>query len=128
MPYTRSFDAEARRFETRFFGVVPVEEIIRNYMEMIESPEWGPDVVRLIIVESGADLSELTIEVFQTTFVKLLEDTAEIAGPPNKNAWVIESDTTVPIAETWALMPQANELDVFGVFRTRAEALDWLES
>ena len=72
MPYTRSFDAEARRFETRFSGVVPVEEIIRNYMEMIHSPEWGPDVVRLIIVESGADLSELTIDVFQTKFVKLL--------------------------------------------------------
>ena len=127
MPYTRSFDAEARRFETRFSGAVPVEEIIRNYMEMIHSPEWGPDVVRLIIVESGADLSELTIDVFQTKFVKLLADTAEIAGPPNKNAWVIQSDTTVPIAETWALMPRASELDVFGVFRTRAEALAWLK-
>ena len=128
MPYTRSFDADARRFETRFYGVVPVDEIIRNYMEMIQAPEWGPDVVRLIIVESGADLSELTIEVFQTVFVKLLEDTAEIAGPPNKNAWVIESDTTVPIAETWALMPEAGKLDLFAVFRTRAEALAWLES
>ncbi|WP_203292067.1 hypothetical protein [Maricaulis parjimensis] len=127
MPYTRSFDAQARRFETHFYGFVPVEEIIQNYMEMIESPEWGPDVVRLIIVKSGADLSELTIEVFRTTFVKLLEDTAEIAGPPNKNAWVIESDVNMPIVETWSLMPEAGELDVFGVFRTRAEALNWLE-
>lgn len=128
MPYTRSFDPEARRFETRFHGFVPVVEIIQNYMEMIQSPEWGPDVVRLIIVESGSDLSELTIEVFQTTFIKLLEDTAEIAGPPNKNAWVIESDVNMPIVETWSLMPRANELDVFGVFRTRAEALAWLDS
>jgi len=127
MPYSRQFDPVSRRFETRFYGEVPADEIVQNYMEMIESEAWGPDVTRLIIVEQGADLSDLTLELFETRFVKLLEDTAAIAGPPNKNAWVIESDVTMPIAKTWELMPQADELDVFRTFSTRQEAVEWLE-
>ena len=127
MPYERTFVSDAKRYETRFFGRVPADEIVQNYMEMIESDVWGPDVVRLITVDRGADLSDLTLEVFEKRFVKLLEDTADIAGPPNKNAWVIESDVTMPIVRTWELLPKASELDVFGVFKTREEALNWLD-
>jgi len=128
MPYERVFVPEAKRFETRFFGRVPVDEIVRNYMEMIQSDEWSSEVVRLIIVEQGADLSDLTYEVFENRFIKLLQDTAHIAGPPNKNAWVIELEGTMPIVQTWQLMPAAQELDVFGVFGTRCEALEWLNA
>ncbi|MEC9249198.1 MAG: hypothetical protein VX501_01005 [Pseudomonadota bacterium] len=126
MPYERVFVPGAKRFETRFFGRVPADEIVQNYMEMIQSDDWSPDVVRLITVERGADLSDLTYEVFENRFIKLLEDTAHIAGPPNKNAWIIESEVTMPIVQTWELMPAAQKLDVFGVFATRDEALDWL--
>lgn len=128
MPYERKFVPEAKRFETRFFGRVPADEIVQNYMEMIRSDQWSPGVVRLITVERGADLSDLTYEVFENRFIRLLEDTADIAGPPNKNAWVIESEVTMPIVQTWELMPEAQKLDVFGVFATREEALNWLHS
>lgn len=128
MPFTRTFNAQARRFEAHFTGKVTADEIVQNYMEMIQSPEWGPDVVRLIVIEAGSDLSDITLDLFQNRFVQLLEDTAEIAGPPNKNAWVFESELTASIGQLWELMPQAGELDVFRVFRTRKAALDWLES
>jgi len=128
MPYTRTFNAQARRFEAHFNGKVTADEIVQNYMEMIQSPEWGPDVVRLIVIEAGSDLSDITLDLFQNRFVQLLEDTADIAGPPNKNAWVFESELTAAIGQLWELMPEAGELDVFRVFRTRKAALDWLES
>ena len=128
MPYTRTFNARARRFEAHFNGRVSADEIVQNYMEMIHSPEWAPDVVRLIVIEAGSDLSDITLDLFQNRFVQLLEDTAEIAGPPNKNAWVFESELTAPIGQLCELMPEAGELDVFRVFRTRKAALDWLEA
>jgi hypothetical protein len=128
MPYTRTFNAQARRFEAHFNGKVTADEIVQNYMEMIQSPEWGPDVVRLIVIEAGSDLSDITLDLFQNRFVQLLEDTADIAGPPNKNTWVFESELTAAIGQLWELMPEAGELDVFRVFRTRKAALDWLES
>lgn len=127
MPYSRHFIPEARRFEITFEGEVPADEIVQNYMEMIHSDDWGEDVVRLVTVKSGADLSELTIELFQTRFVEILEETAAISGPPKKQAWVIENDVTMPIVKTWELMPEALELDRFKVFQTREEALAWLE-
>jgi len=128
MPYERVFVPEFKRFETRFFGRVPADEIVQNYMEMIQSEHWSPDVVRLITVANGADLSDLTYEVFTQRFLKILDETASIAGPPNKNAWVIECDVNMPIVQTWQLMPAAQERDLFGVFATRSEALDWLNA
>lgn len=128
MPFTREYVADERRFDIVFEGQVPADEIVQNYMEMIHSPEWGPDILRLITVKSGADVSELTIELFQSRFVELLEKTAEIAGPPKKQAWIIESDVTMPIIRTWELMPEALELDRFKVFHTREEAIAWLKA
>ena len=127
MPYDRLFNAEKKRFEVRFHGRVTVDEIIRNYMEMIRSRDWSPEVLRLIVVENGSDLSELTIDTFQNEFLQVLDETAEIAGPPNKNAWVFESELTSPIAKVWELMPAAQERDLFRVFSSAQDAIAWLE-
>ena len=127
MPYERHFDPEKRWFEAHFSGKVTVEEIIQNYMEMIRSPEWGPDVLRLIVVEDGSDLSDITLDVFQTRFLQVLDETKEIAGPPNKNAWVMESPFDTGIGKVWEMMPEAQKRDVFRIFRTRQAAVEWLE-
>lgn len=126
MPYRRTYHPSAKRFETVFHGLVSADEIERNYREIITSPDWGPDSTRLAVVKAGSDLSDLTLDVFETRFVPLLEEIFERTGGPGKNAWVIESDTAMPIIRVWEMMPQTEALDHLRAFRTRQEALSWL--
>lgn len=51
MFYDCVFVFEVKCFEICFYGWVLADEIVQNYMEMIQFDDWLLDVVCLIIVE-----------------------------------------------------------------------------
>lgn len=127
MPYTCTYNAEAGRFDNRYFGRVTGDEVVQQYLEMLHSKHWRQGTPRLTVVEQGADLSEITMEVFQEKFIPVIRDTASLHGPPSKIAWVFEDGMTKILGTLWQTVAEGG-VENFRAFDTREHALLWLEA
>jgi hypothetical protein len=127
MPYTISLPSGADRAEVELTGRVTIEEAEAMARDLLlEHPDWRPGMQVLVRVRRGADISDLTLELYETRLAPLNRSLEHRRGESYRAAWVIEDEASRPAIWLWRETKYRGMASKVAVFSDEASALQWL--
>lgn len=119
MPWSYDIDSERRFIQTRFFGVITLEDAESFYRASKADPRFDPMFAELI------DLTDADSTQFPTGKIRERADAAPKITA--RRAIVVSNDLAFGLARMYSTYVDINGGALVNVFRDRAEAMSWLE-
>ncbi len=108
-------------------GIVTVEELLKDYTEHLQHPQWSPDLNVLVSFTENSELHKLNRDNL-TWFAEASDKLDQVVrqGKAIRTAIICHSQIQAPIIQLWQYMVEEQLLTNDRYFDDEVEARAWL--